>query len=617
MGNRSGRTRATLMRWLIRSSLGLTIGCASSAPPVRAPVIVEADSEAEAPVVRGSADVLDALNNESFAMPAWTPPLSGGTLLVTRDGTRAVAADPDRDLLFVVDVAELPPRVLGAVELRRQDEPGRLIEGADGAVYVALRRAGAVAKLDLRRLEVTDRYEACAAPRGLCEHDGGLHVACATGEVVTLAPDSGEILERRFVAPDLRDIGVDGEGLWFSTFREAGYRRSGDEPSHTIDPMTMPAPTVGPVADAETGAYRAHVAWRTFSDDAGITMVHQLHYADVLSTERLGGQPYYGGGAVKSAVTRFEDGRVIGPFVMEGALPLDGVAIGDGRVAIPLAGGDRIELVSAYTGARTSLQSLGGHHPVAVAYHPRVGLIAQLRDQPGLAVFSVANDASTVTLADLHFAPSSVSLGDQLFLRRPLGDRLFHQAQHLVACASCHPEGGDDGHVWLLEAQPRRTQSLMGALVSSRSALHWKGEQHGLEALLNDTWVRRMGGAALSSEDAQRLGQWIDGIPTVAGTSRRDPAAVARGRAIFESAGCESCHAGEHGTDRRLHDVGTGGSFMTPALDGIARRAPYLHDGCAQTLEDRFGRCHTPGHGDLSRLPPDAVQDLIAYVASR
>ena len=31
------------------------------------------------------------------------PPISGGTLLVLRDGVTAVAADPDRDLVYVVD----------------------------------------------------------------------------------------------------------------------------------------------------------------------------------------------------------------------------------------------------------------------------------------------------------------------------------------------------------------------------------------------------------------------------------------------------------------------------------------------------------------------------------
>ncbi|MCB9598191.1 MAG: c-type cytochrome [Sandaracinaceae bacterium] len=95
---------------------------------------------------------------------------------------------------------------------------------------------------------------------------------------------------------------------------------------------------------------------------------------------------------------------------------------------------------------------------------------------------------------------------------------------------------------------------------------------------------------------------------------RRDP-----GRAIFEDARtqCARCHAGPRGTDGRAHDVGTGGRFQTPPLSGLALRAPYLHDGCAQTLEDRLGRCHTRGHGRVDHLDPAARADLVAYLASR
>lgn len=35
------------------------------------------------------------------------PPISGGTLLVTQDGKTAVAADPDRDAIYGIDLASL------------------------------------------------------------------------------------------------------------------------------------------------------------------------------------------------------------------------------------------------------------------------------------------------------------------------------------------------------------------------------------------------------------------------------------------------------------------------------------------------------------------------------
>src|SRR5436190_3587865 len=49
------------------------------------------------------------------------PPLSGGTLLILPDGTTALAADPDRDSLYLVDLTR---EVLTAtLPLRAGDEP--------------------------------------------------------------------------------------------------------------------------------------------------------------------------------------------------------------------------------------------------------------------------------------------------------------------------------------------------------------------------------------------------------------------------------------------------------------------------------------------------------------
>ena len=92
-----------------------------------------------------------------------------------------------------------------------------------------------------------------------------------------------------------------------------------------------------------------------------------------------------------------------------------------------------------------------------------------------------------------------------------------------------------------------------------------------------------------------------------------------RGRALFTSTeiGCADCHSGARGTDLRNHDVGTGGSFQTPPLAGLAQRAPYFHDGCARTIEERFDRCHTDGHGNVAELDEHERADLIAYLRSR
>jgi cytochrome c peroxidase len=56
--------------------------------------------------------------------------------------------------------------------------------------------------------------------------------------------------------------------------------------------------------------------------------------------------------------------------------------------------------------------------------------------------------------------------------------------------------------------------------------------------------------------------------------------------------------------------------LITPSLRGVAVRAPFLHDGCAATLLDRFGPCGGSGHGDVSGLDPAATNDLVAFMQS-
>src|SRR5262245_3010143 len=72
--------------------------------------------------------------------PSWGVPISGGNLLVTRDGA-AVIADADRDRILMVDLAT--QGILGEVSLPDQ-EPGRLVEDGMGRIHVAMRRGGAL-----------------------------------------------------------------------------------------------------------------------------------------------------------------------------------------------------------------------------------------------------------------------------------------------------------------------------------------------------------------------------------------------------------------------------------------------------------------------------------------
>jgi hypothetical protein len=84
--------------------------------------------------------------------------------------------------------------------------------------------------------------------------------------------------------------------------------------------------------------------------------------------------------------------------------------------------------------------------------------------------------------------------------------------------------------------------------------------------------------------------------------------------------GCTTCHAGAHFTDNRTLAVGTlpsGAALQVPSLVAIGYRAPFMHDGCAATLLERFDpSCGGATHGNTAQLAPDQITDLVAYLES-
>jgi cytochrome c peroxidase len=76
-----------------------------------------------------------------------------------------------------------------------------------------------------------------------------------------------------------------------------------------------------------------------------------------------------------------------------------------------------------------------------------------------------------------------------------------------------------------------------------------------------------------------------------------------------------SFHDGPQLTTNETVDVGTGGEFQIPGLHGVGLRAPYLHNGCAATLHDRFGACGGGDeHGQTSQLSAQDIDDLVTYL---
>src|SRR5204862_3649199 len=127
------------------------------------------------------------------------------------------------------------------------------------------------------------------------------------------------------------------------------------------------------------------------------------------------------------------------------------------------------------------------------------------------------------TGATISLAPDS---------RADTGQLIFHvNAGGGLACASCHPEGGEDGRVWnFVCLGARRTQSTRGA-IGETTPFHWDGGERDLPALLDDVFSGRMAGPLLSDEKKSAMQAWFDTIPALPVAAGLDRSAVARGAA--------------------------------------------------------------------------------------
>jgi mono/diheme cytochrome c family protein len=199
------------------------------------------------------------------------------------------------------------------------------------------------------------------------------------------------------------------------------------------------------------------------------------------------------------------------------------------------------------------------------------------------------------------------------------GQNVFHMATSAgLACASCHPEGGDDGRVWSFDRiGERRTQNLRGGIVNL-APFHWDGDMKDLGMLMTEVFNGRMQGPLVDGPHLKALAHFMDNIKAIPTTTSSDSAAIERGRSLFNDSkvGCANCHGGPMLTNNATVDVGTGKPFQVPTLKGIAGRAPFMHTGCAKTLSQRFDPACGGGdkHGVTSHLTQAQLAELSTFM---
>jgi mono/diheme cytochrome c family protein len=539
------------------------------------------------------------------------PPISGGTLAIAPDGTTAVAADPDRDQIHVVDLASRALR--HTVALPHRSEPGRVAIDDQGYAYVALRTSGGIATVNLETGALAHR-EACAAPRGVAFNAAkrAIVVACADGQLVTLDLASGDRSAQN-LGRDLRDVVIFGGGraMMVTQFREARLMR------------------VGSAGDAHEipGLGGANLAWRAVAlptpecpDCTAGAVVAQEPTPEPVSPEPggYGGMSGFGAQDCSSLAgilsTRLELFPSTASVRLPGAvLPVDLAT--NGRELAVVAAGNAFtkDLPQIFVVHADAIASASGRCPptvqgdvpgqaIAAAFDGDDQLIVQTREPAALHIMT---EDRRRTWKTIPLAAGS---------RQDTGHAIFHaNAGAFIACASCHAEGGDDAHTWeFVGMGPRRTPSMLGTLANTEP-FHWVGDMADIQELVDHVFVERMNGPEIDHDQVDALRSWLFALPAPP-PLRQPDAETARGGQLFQQR-CSSCHAGPMLTNNQTVDVGTGDAFQVPSLVGVSWRAPFLHNGCATTLLDRFDpACGGDKHGDLSGLGAEQLRDLASYL---
>jgi len=250
---------------------------------------------------------------------------------------------------------------------------------------------------------------------------------------------------------------------------------------------------------------------------------------------------------------------------------------------------------------------------------------------------------------------SVVSLGGDSVL--DTGHELFHRdAGPGIACASCHPEGRDDGHTWreLKGSTDKTSRLIAGPSIAPRDEGHygmarqtpmlagrvdavgpygWHGESPDIVARIKEgfdlhrAWDYPVDGKSQRMR-AEPLVAFLRKGLVLPPRAEHDPTPEEqRGKEIFLSAKtqCATCHTPEKGyTDRSvvplrgfkvrpMFDEDPQRGYKVPSLLFVAGTAPYYHDGSFQTLEELVND-NQDRMGHTVHLSPEDRAALISFL---
>jgi DNA-binding beta-propeller fold protein YncE/cytochrome c peroxidase len=584
---------------------------------------VNADNDTVSCLAAGTLEVV-------FEAPVGRHPRS---LAVAPDGSLWVANQDDAS----VSVLAADGSQLATVPLPHASKPfGIVLDAARGRAYVTLQARGEVAELDLTNLEVLRTAPAGPWATGaaldstgstlfvtrlISPSEGGELVELDTTSLavtrrIPLALDPGPDTEAtaRGVPNYLRAVvpNPDGSALWIPSKKDnilRGQARDGLPLDFETSVRTIVS-LVDLATKAEDLAQRVDLNNRALGLSLAFSPLGDYAFVALLGNNGV-------------EVLDAYDRRIVGGTMELGKAP-DGLVLDDG--------------------GRLYLNAFLSRTVVVLDAAPVLASTAFALEKIGEVVVSRAEKL-----------PEGVLRGKQVFYD---ASDLRMTKDGYISCAACHLDGADDGRTWDFTDRGeglRNTTSLLGKRGTGQGPLHWSANfdevqdfEHDIrgafggsgflteEQFAQGTRNTTLGDAKAGlSPELDALAEYVTSLDRVSPSPFRDAdgsltEAGWRGLAVFQRAGCASCHGGPDFTDSSLgvlHDVGTlqatSGQRLkgpltgidTPTLRGIWETGPYLHDGSAPTLFDVVGaRNPEDRHGATGALTDAERNDLVSYL---
>ena len=201
------------------------------------------------------------------------------------------------------------------------------------------------------------------------------------------------------------------------------------------------------------------------------------------------------------------------------------------------------------------------------------------------------------------------------------GHQLFHAATTgKLACASCHPEGGEDGRTWKFVGSGRAPDAVAARRDHGHGPVPLERRLPSLDHLMHDVFEGRMAGRPARSRAGAVPGALAGQVPTIkpsrwhaTGGGRARPGAVRElGRRLRHLPQGRRLHQRQQ--LRRRHRRGLPGA--PAAQPGLPRavHARRLRHHAGRSLHGKCGG--DDRHGLTSQLTRPQIADLIAYLES-